>query len=43
MVTALRAFLRYLRHQGEITMDLAACVPAVANWSFSTRLSFRAA
>jgi len=40
MVTALRGFLRYLRHCGEITMDLAACVPAVANWSFSTLPKF---
>ena len=36
MVGALRAFLRYLRYQGKITSDLAACVPTVANWSFST-------
>ena len=36
MVGALRAFLRYLRYRGEITTDLAACVPTVANWSYST-------
>jgi site-specific recombinase XerD len=36
LVTALRAFLRYLRHTGRISIDLAACVPSVANWSFST-------
>ena len=36
MVGALRAFLRYLRYRGKITSDLAACVPTVANWSFST-------
>lgn len=36
LVTALRVFLRYLRHTGKISIDLAACVPAVANWSFST-------
>jgi len=36
LVTALRAFLRYLRHMGKISIDLAACVPSVANWSFST-------
>ena len=36
LVTALRAFLRYLRHTGKISIDLAACVPSVANWSFST-------
>jgi hypothetical protein len=35
MVGALRAFLRYLRYQGEIATDLAACVPRVANWSYS--------
>jgi site-specific recombinase XerD len=36
LVTALRSFLRYLRHQGEISIDLAGCVPPVAAWSFST-------
>lgn len=36
LVTALRAFLGYLRHTGRISIDLAACVPSVANWSFST-------
>ncbi len=36
LVTALRAFLRHLRHTGKISIDLAACVPSVANWSFST-------
>lgn len=36
LVTALRAFLRYLRHTGKISIDLAACVPSVASWSFST-------
>jgi site-specific recombinase XerD len=36
MVTALRAFLRYLRYRGDIATDLAACVPGVPNWSFST-------
>jgi site-specific recombinase XerD len=36
LVTALRAFLRYLRRTGRISIDLAACVPSVANWSFST-------
>jgi site-specific recombinase XerD len=36
LVTALRAFLRYLRHTGAISIDLAACVPSVANWSLST-------
>ncbi len=36
MVTALRSFLRFLRFRGEIKLDLAACVPAVASWSLST-------
>lgn len=36
MVTALRSFLRYLWQQGEIASDLAACVPSVPCWSFST-------
>ncbi len=36
MVAALRAFLRHLRHRGEIRTDLAACVPTVANWSHAT-------
>jgi site-specific recombinase XerD len=36
LVTALRAFLRHLRRAGAISIDLAACVPAVATWSFST-------
>lgn len=35
LVTALRAFLRYLRHRGQIAIDLAAGVPAVASWSSS--------
>jgi site-specific recombinase XerD len=36
LVSALRSFLRYLRHHGEISIDLAGCVPPVAAWSFST-------
>jgi site-specific recombinase XerC len=40
LVTALRSFLRYLRHQGEISVDLAGCVPAVAVWSLSTLPKF---
>ena len=36
MVTALRSFLRYLRHRGVIAIDLAACVPTVPKWSLST-------
>lgn len=34
--TALRSFFRYLRHRGEIAIDLAACVPIVRNYSLST-------
>ncbi len=34
--SALRAFLRYLVHQGAVTRDLSGCVPAVANWSYAT-------
>jgi len=40
MVTALRSFLRYLWQQGEIASDLAACVPGVPCWSFSTLPKF---
>jgi site-specific recombinase XerD len=36
MVTALRSFFRYLLHRGVIATDLAGCVPAVPNWSFSS-------
>jgi site-specific recombinase XerD len=36
MVTALRSFLRYLRYQGELAVDLAECVPPVAAWSLPT-------
>ena len=36
MTTALRSFLRFARYRGEITLDLAACVPPVASWSVST-------
>jgi len=35
LVTALRAFFRYLLHQGKISVDLAPCVLPVACWSFS--------
>jgi site-specific recombinase XerD len=34
-ITALRSFLRHLLVQGNITANLAACIPAVANWSLS--------
>jgi site-specific recombinase XerD len=33
LTTALRSFLRYARYCGEVTLDLAAAVPIVANWS----------
>jgi integrase/recombinase XerD len=33
LTTALRSFLRYARYCGELTLDLAAAVPVVANWS----------
>ncbi len=36
MTTALRSFLRYLRYRGEVTLDLAAAVPVVPNWSMSS-------
>jgi site-specific recombinase XerD len=36
MTSALRSFLRYLRYREEITLDLAAAVPVVANWSMSS-------
>ena len=36
LVTALRSFLRYLRRQDRISVDLAGCVPPVACWSLST-------
>ena len=36
MTTALRSFLSYARYCGDITSDLAAAVPIVANWSLSS-------
>lgn len=39
-VAALRSFSRYLRRHGEISLDLAACVPTVPNWSRSTLPKF---
>jgi site-specific recombinase XerD len=36
MTTALRSFLQFARYRGDIKCDLAACVPAVANWRLST-------
>lgn len=36
MITALRSFLGYLRYRGYVRTDLAACVPSIATWSFSS-------
>ena len=36
MISALRSFLRYLRLRGFVATDLAACVPAIATWQFSS-------
>jgi integrase/recombinase XerD len=36
ITTALRSFLSYARYRGDITSDLAAAVPVVANWSLSS-------
>jgi site-specific recombinase XerD len=33
---ALRSFLQYARYRGDITLDLAAAVPTVANWSMAS-------
>jgi site-specific recombinase XerD len=33
LTTALRSFLRYAQYRGAVKLDLAAAVPAVANWS----------
>lgn len=33
LTSALRSFLRYARYRGDVTLDLAAAVPIVANWS----------
>ena len=35
MLTAMKAFLRYLRLRGLIAIDLAACVPKAAHWSLA--------
>jgi integrase/recombinase XerD len=35
MTTALRGFFRFLRYRGDITSDLAASVPTVADWRLS--------
>jgi site-specific recombinase XerD len=36
LVTALRAFFRFLRLRGDISTDLAACVPTVPDWRLTT-------
>ena len=36
LTTALRSFLHYARYRGDIVLDLAAAVPAVASWSMSS-------
>jgi integrase/recombinase XerD len=36
LTTALRSFLRYARYRGDVTLDLAAAVPIVANWSMTS-------
>ena len=36
LTTALRSFLQYARYRGEVTLDLAAAVPVVANWSMTS-------
>jgi site-specific recombinase XerD len=36
LTSALRSFLRYARYRGEVTLDLAAAVPPVANWSMTS-------
>jgi integrase/recombinase XerD len=36
MTTALRSFFQYARFRGKVTLDLAAAVPIVANWSMTS-------
>lgn len=36
MCWTLRAFLRYLRYKGLISLNLGSCVPSVRRWQFST-------
>ena len=36
LTSALRSFLHYARYRGDIVLDLAAAVPAVASWSMSS-------
>jgi integrase/recombinase XerD len=36
LTSALRSFLQYARYRGDVTVDLAAAVPIVANWSMAS-------
>lgn len=36
MTSALRSFLNYARYRGDVTLDLAAAVPIVPNWSMTS-------
>jgi site-specific recombinase XerD len=36
LTTALRSYFQYARYRGEVTVDLAAAVPSVANWSMTS-------
>jgi integrase/recombinase XerD len=36
LTTALRSFLHYARYRGDIALELATAVPAVANWSMTS-------
>jgi site-specific recombinase XerD len=36
MVTALRVFLRFLHQRGDVSTDLASCVPSVADWRLTS-------
>jgi site-specific recombinase XerD len=36
LTSALRSFLRYVRYRGAVTLDLAAAVPVVANWTMTS-------
>ena len=40
LVSVLRTFFRYLRHRGQIEVDLAGCVPSVPEYSLSTLPKF---
>jgi len=35
LTTALRSFLQYARYRGDVVLDVAAAVPAVASWSMA--------